>query len=91
MKTIYIVAYVSVGLALMAAIGSFFLNQNQATSVESAYNVKVITKEVNLSGPNKLVIEKDGQRLRCYSPSSDDIKNKTPLNCDAVTKIGAEK
>jgi hypothetical protein len=91
MKTIYAVAYVSVALALAAFVGSLLVNQNQASTVESTYNVKVISKEVSLTGPNKLVIEKDGQRLRCYSPSSDDIKNKTPLNCDTVTRINAEK
>jgi hypothetical protein len=91
MRTIYAVAFVSIGLALATFLGSFFANQDQASSVEGTYNVKVISKEVSLTGPNKLVIEKDGQRLRCYSPSSDDIKNKAPLNCDTVTRINAEE
>lgn len=91
MKALSIFIYASLGLILAAGIASFFFSQNQTTTVEGTYDVKVITKEINLSGPNKLVVEKDGQRMRCYGPSSDDIKNKAPLNCDAVTKIDAKQ
>ncbi|WP_354214966.1 hypothetical protein [Arthrobacter sp. UYCo732] len=62
--------------------------------MESTYEVKVVAKDVSLTGPNKIVIEKDGQRLKCDDPSSDDLRNKTPLNCEpptSVTKIEAEK
>jgi hypothetical protein len=91
MKSFYILAYASIGLMVATLFFSLSTNQNQASTVESTYHVKVVGKEVNLTGPNKLVIEKDGQRLRCYSPSSDDISNKAPLNCDTVTRISADQ
>lgn len=91
MKSFYVLAYVSIGLMVATLFFSLSTNQNQASTVEDTYHVKVVGKEVNLTGPNKLVIEKDGQRLRCYSPSSDDISNKIPLNCDTVTRISADQ
>lgn len=93
MKPFFIMAYASIGLMLAAVFFSFFSNQDQAATVESVYKVKVITKEVHFTGPNKLIIEREGQRLTCDSPSPGDLKNKTPLSCAAptpVTKIDAQ-
>lgn len=85
-----------VSMILLSAFGIFatFSNQDYVSNVESAYSINVIGKDVNWSSPNddKLIIDKDGQRLRCNVPSSDDVKNKTPLTCDApaTTKVEAK-
>ena len=72
------------------AIYVFCANSNHDQKVEAVYGVKVVNSETHLMSPNRLIIERDGQKLRCDIPSSDEIENKTPMTCDDTLKISAK-
>lgn len=80
----------AIGLAL-AALGLIFFGTSQQNdlyaSITTAYDVKVIDKEVHLFSNNKLVIEKDGQRMTCDFPSRAAVEAKTPLDCSGHTPV----
>lgn len=90
MKPFLIIAYFLTGLAFTLAFVSVFVGGPNEKQVERVYGVKVVSPESHFSGANKLIIERDGQRLKCDIPSSENLKNKDQLICETpapVTKI----
>lgn len=78
-------------LAIVGFAGVALYSSNEYNSnFESNYGVKIVEMEGHLLSQNRIVIERDGQKLRCDAPSADEVKNKTPLNCDDTLKIEAK-
>lgn len=81
---------VAIGLAL-AAFGIIFFGTSQQNDFDSristAYDVKVLDREVHLFSSNKLIVEKDGQRLTCRIPSQAAVEVKAPLECAEPTPV----
>lgn len=91
MKPFLIIGYVFVAFALGILVWATSANANHLERIESTYNVSA-TQETHFFSSNRLIVEKDGQKLTCDVPSLDNVETKTPLNCDAPgIRIDAEK
>jgi hypothetical protein len=83
--------FITFTLGILAFVGVGFHSSNDYNStLESTYGVKVVTMEGHLLSQSRVVVERDGQKLRCDTPSRDEMKIKTPMNCDETLKISAK-
>lgn len=69
---------------------SLYSSAEYNSNFESNYGVKIVEVEGHLLSQNRIIIERDGQKLRCDAPSSEEIKNQTALTCDNTLKIEAK-
>lgn len=86
--TIMLLPFYILFVALLAfGIFNFVQTSDQDSKIEDAYSVNVLERDGMIFGESKLTIEKDGQRLRCAIPSSGQVEDKEPLNCDEPTPV----
>lgn len=84
--------YLSLLIGLVFLIGAGFLySNNYKSDLESTYGIKLVRYESHLLSPNRVIIERDGQNLRCDTPSKDEMKNKTPMTCDDTLKVSPKE
>lgn len=89
----FVTSFTLVGMLGIAAVTGVAVvsTNNRNDSIESTYGVKLVNMEGHLLSDSRMIIERDGQKLRCDVPSSDEVKNKTTLTCDNTLKIEAKQ